>query len=375
MLTLLKNLECFTPQYRGKKDILIVCGKIHKIQQAGKIQDSPLIDKTFDCDGLLAFPGLIDQHVHIIGGGGEEGFASRVGEIDIRDILMAGVTTLVGLLGTDGCTRSLEALYAKAKGLEIQGITTYIYSGSYSIPVITFTQNIVKDLVLIDKVIGTGEIALSDHRSSHADSIVLLSLASDTHIGGLLGSKAGVVHLHIGDGKDGLAPLLKIVKESDLPIEEFVPTHVNRNPVLFNQAIEYCKGGGNIDLTAGEAAGIPVPDAVERLIHSGFDLSHVTVSSDSNGSIPAGGSGKIQCLYDDITDCIVRKKLEPETVFRLVTENVAKVLKLYPRKGTLQEGSDADILITDKNYKIDKLFSMGKLMVENGHVAEGKAPS
>ncbi len=372
MFTLLKNLECYSPKYIGKKNILIAGGKIYKIQPAGKQEANPFIDRTVECDGLLAFPGLIDQHVHIIGGGGEQGFASHVGEIDIHDILAAGVTTLVGLLGTDGCTKSLESLFVKAKILESQGITTFIYSGSYSVPIVTLTQSIVRDLILIDKVIGAGEIAISDHRSSNADSAALLTLASDTHLGGLLGGKAGVVHIHLGDGKAGLTPLLKILEQSDLPVELFVPTHVNRNPVLFEQAVEYCKNGGNIDLTAGETVGIPVPDAVCRLMNGNPGLSGVTVSSDANGSIPSGGTGTIQCLYDDIRDCIVTEKINPETVIRLVTENVAKVLKLYPQKGTLREGSDADLLITDKNYKVSKLFCLGKLMIDEGCVVENK---
>ncbi len=364
MITLLKGVECYCPQYIGRNDILIAGDKIEKIRSQANWQ-CDLIDETIDCSGLLAFPGFIDQHVHIIGGGGEQGFSSRLPEIDFQDILQAGVTTVVGLLGTDACTRSLEALYAKAKDLEYQGISTYIYTGSYSVPAITFTNSIVKDLVLIDKVIGTGEIALSDHRSSNAETAVLLKLASDTHIGGLLGGKAGVVHLHMGDGKAGLFPLLQLVNASDLPKDQFVPTHVNRNALLFHQAEEYWKRGGNIDLTAGETAGLPVPEAVRRLLNSKTELSGVTVSSDANGSIPGGGAGKIQCLFDDIRDCIQKEDINPETAVRLVTENVAKVLMLYPKKGSLQEGSDADILITDKNYTIQKLFCMGKQLLNH----------
>ena len=203
MFTLLKSLECYCPQYSGKNDILLACGKIHKIQSKSTWEHAALIDQTIDCDGLIAFPGLIDQHVHIIGGGGEQGFSSRVGEIDIREILKAGVTTLVGLLGTDACTRSMESLFAKAKSLEFQGITTYIYSGSYSIPIVTFTESIVKDLVLIDKVIGTGEVAISDHRSSHADSIMLLKLASDTHLAACSAAKRASFTFMLGTAKPG----------------------------------------------------------------------------------------------------------------------------------------------------------------------------
>ena len=363
-MILLKNLYCYCPQYKGINDILICADKIVKIQPQIKLSDTAVIDKTIECKDTYAMPGFIDQHVHILGGGGEGGFASRIKEIDISDILNAGVTTLVGLLGADGITRNLEALFAKAKALEAQGITTYIYSGSYCVPPATFTKNVVSDLVLIDKVIGVGEIAISDHRSSYPTQDELLRVASEVHLGGLLGGKAGVLHLHLGDGKDGLTPLLNLTKCSDLPIEEFVPTHVNRNKELFRQAEDYNKTGGHIDLTSGETAGITVPNAICRLLKDGMNMDNVTVSSDANGSIPNGEICKIKDLYDDIIATIKEKGINPETVISLVTENVAKLLKIYPQKGVLQEGSDADIIIADKNFCIKKLFSKGKMLIE-----------
>ncbi len=365
MLTLYKNLDCYTPKHIGKNDILICGNKIYRIQPGINIADENLLENVYDCSGLYAFPGLIDQHVHINGGGGENGFASRTPEIDIDEIFRAGVTTLVGLLGADSCTRSLNSLYAKAKSLEAGGLTTFVYTGCYTVPPVTFTGDIVRDLVLIDKVVGVGEIAVSDHRSSHADREHLLKLASDAHLGGLLGGKAGVVHLHIGDGKAGLSPLVQLIENSDLPVGQFVPTHVNRNPKLFRQAAEYCRNGGNIDLTSGEEEGVSVPDALQQLIDDGIELSRVTVSSDSNGSIPDGGVGRIQSLFDDIFRCITEREINPEAVVSLVTQNAAKVLKIHPKKGTLREGSDADILITDKSYKIRKLVCSGTVRYES----------
>lgn len=366
MLTLLKNIECYCPGYIGKKDILIAADKIYKIFQTEQIVDQSLIENTYFCDGLVAFPGLIDQHVHITGGGGESGFGSHVPELDIQEILKAGVTTIVGILGADGYTRSLKNLFAKAKSLELQGITTFIYSGSYALPAITFTNSILGDLVLIDKVIGAGEIAISDHRSSKPDLKDMLDLASETHLGGMLGGKAGVVHIHVGDGKAGLGLILQALQESDLPMDMFVPTHVNRSEVLFQQAVEYCRSGGNIDLTAGEVAGIPVPRAIKRLADGGIDLSKVTVSSDANGSVPEGGTTKIQALYEDFRNCILQSKMEPGLISGLFSENVARILKLYPKKGVLRVESDADILITDSNYEIRMLIGMGKLLYVNG---------
>ncbi len=366
MLTLLKNVNCYCPPSIGKKDIVIAADKIFQILPAGELKDISLIERVIPCDGLCAFPGLVDQHVHMLGGGGEQGYASRIPELDIWEFLNAGVTTAVGLLGADGYTRSMESLYAKAKALEASGITTYLFSGSYSVPSPTLTGSLVRDLLFLDKVIGAGEIAISDHRSSQPDLKELRRLGADAHIGGLLAGKAGVVHLHVGDGKEGLAPLFELMKETDLPLEQFIPTHLNRNPALFHQAIKYCRAGGRIDLTAGETAGIPVPQAIAALIGEGVDLSGVTVSSDAGGSIPEGGVSRIQALYDDLRDCILQSVLPPEEAFGLATEHVAKTLRLYPAKGTIAPGSDADILITDQDYRLQTLICMGKILVENG---------
>lgn len=364
-MIVLKNLECYTPKYIGKRDILISYDKIFRIEPEIEVKDNTLITEVYQCDGLLAFPGLIDQHVHITGGGGEEGFTSHVAEIKSEHILQTGVTTVVGLLGTDNTTRSMEALYAKAKALELEGISTYIYSGSYSIPPVTITGSIVRDLVFIDKVIGIGEIAISDHRSSHASIDQLLKIASEAHLGGLLGNKAGIFHMHLGDGKKGLTPVIDMVKESDLPIEVFVPTHINRNKKLLTQGLEYVRQGGHIDLTAGETEGISVPESVRLLKEGGLNLSNITISSDANASMPGGGTSKINTIYEDIIKCITDATLIPETAFSLATENVAKLLKVFPKKGTIREGSDADLVVLDKEYHINKVFCLGKLMFNN----------
>ena len=72
--------------------------------------------ETIDGTGCILTPGLIDRHVHITGGGGEAGFISRARPIDVQEILDAGITTVIGLLGTDGYTRSTKELFA---GVEI----------------------------------------------------------------------------------------------------------------------------------------------------------------------------------------------------------------------------------------------------------------
>lgn len=374
MFKLLKNGICYGPEYLGNKDILIALNKIYKID--GNISEDKLIDlEIIDCTDKIVCPGFIDQHLHITGGGGEEGFVSRIPEIKLSDILVAGITTVVGVLGFDSITRNIEGLLAKARALEAEGLNTYIYTGSYEIPTATITGKVLKDITLIDKIIGVGEVAISDHRSSHPTIDMLKEIAYEARAGGLLSNKAGIVHIHVGDGKNGLQPLIELIDRSDYPVDMFVPTHLNRNKSLFYQALEFAKSGGNIDLTAGQSSqtGYSVPDAMELLLKEKVSIDRITISSDGNGSIPSTGTGvlvgKVFQLFEDLRECIIDRKVDLSLVLKTVSENVAKRIKVFPKKGTLAEGSDGDILVIDKHdFSINTVFIGGEKFVDNGSI-------
>lgn len=375
---LIKGGVCYAPEKIGKRDIFIAGSKIAAISENSADMSIPGLE-VIDCADRIICPGFIDQHVHITGGGGEEGPSSRIPELMLGDILCSGVTTLVGVLGVDCYTRNIAGLLAKARSLETEGLSTYIYTGSYGVPTATLTGKVITDIAYIDKIIGVGEIALSDYRSSHPSTQMLKDLAYEARVGGMIGSKAGVVHIHIGDGKGGLSMLLQLLDETDFPIGMFVPTHVNRNRKLFEQAVELLKKGGNIDLTAGEVSGngYTVEDALDILIKSGINTSNVTVSSDGNGSMPAvnGSDGicKIKTLFDDIRSSIQEKELDMAAVLGCVTVNPARILKLFPRKGTLSIGSDADMVVMDQQMNIEKVFAMGEMLLDNGKpIKKGK---
>lgn len=371
MFKLLKNVECYTPDFLGTQDILIAVNKIAMISPDIAWDILPRM-QVYECAGRIACPGLLDQHLHITGGGGEQGPGSMIEPISCDRIVTAGVTTVVGILGADAIGKSMQGLLMKARSLETEGLTTYIYSGNYGVPPVTITGRILTDIALIDKAIGAGEIAISDHRSSYPTRQELIKLAHEVIMVGMLGKKAGVVHLHVGNGKDGLTPLLDLLENTDFPATMFVPTHLNRKPALFEQAILFHENGGIIDLTAGEntKTGCSVPDCLQRLLVSKGGLDRVTVSSDGNGS-GAGESGsdtaQVMSLFTDIRISVVDYGLPLAQVLRTVSENVARVLKLYPAKGRLAVGSDADILLIDKAaFMPDMLLAGGRLMVQGG---------
>ena len=371
MFKLLKNAECYAPEYLGRRDILVAFDKIVQILPTISKEHLPHLE-IIECEGKIACPGFIDQHVHLSGGGGEQGPQSSIMPIGVEALTSAGVTTAVGLLGADAVGKSMQGLLMKARSLEDDGLTTYIYSGHYGVPPATITGRVLTDIALIDKIIGTGEIAISDYRSSYPSQQELVKLAHEALTGGMLGRKAGVMHLHVGEGKEGLGPLLDLLESTDFPVSMFVPTHINRSSTLFRQAVQYWTNEGNIDLTAGEntVVGCGVADCLQQLINSGNGLERVTVSSDGNGS-GAGEShnevGRVMALFNDIRTAIHDYKMPLETVLKTVTSNVAKVLKLYPVKGHLASGSDADILILDRNkFTLYMLFARGHLLFENG---------
>src|SRR5690349_24300363 len=125
MLTLIKNGEVYAPHYLGKKDILLVDSKIGYI--ADEINDpGDFVEiKTINAEGKYIVPGFIDSHVHITGGGGEGSYRTRTPEIQLTDATLGGVTTLVGVIGTDGTTRIMSNRIAMVWELEEEGLACF----------------------------------------------------------------------------------------------------------------------------------------------------------------------------------------------------------------------------------------------------------
>ncbi len=386
MLTLIRNASVFAPEPLGRRDVLLLDRTIGAVTEPGTLKLSGLEVEEVDASGKSVLPGIIDAHVHILGGGGEGGPATRAPEIRLEDIIGSGVTTLFGCLGTDGITRQMSSLLAKARALQIEGVTTRIFCGSYEIPVKTLTGSVRSDLVLIDKVIGAGEIALSDHRSSQPTFEEFARLAAECRVGGLLGGKPGVLLCHMGDGRRRLDYLLRLVRETEIPASQLIPTHMNRNRALLDQGLEFVKLGGTLDLTAGTLphqendGDLSVETALGIFRSAGLPLTRVTVSSDANGSMPVfDKEGRLQflavaseqTLLETFRSLLGRKVLKPEEAALVFAANPADFYRL-DRKGHVEPGKDADLVLFDEGLNLTDVWAMGRRMMAKGQlVAHG----
>lgn len=368
MFYLIQNADVYAPEHLGLRDVLICNDKIIKVAEHIDFTFDSLT--TIDAQGKKLIPGLIDQHVHITGGGGESGFKSRAPELTLTDCIESGVTTIVGLLGTDSMTRSVANLVAKAKALNAEGITAYCLTGAYEYPSPTLMGAVDDDIIFVNEVIGV-KIAVADHRSSNISAEELARLATKVRLASLVGGKVGEVHMHTGHGKKGLSDVFKVLEESDIPIKHFRPTHIQN---VLDDGIRFANMGGYIDFTSTDPVGVAKLIA-ETLPKVPFD--RVTLSSDSNGSMPQWNDknevigitvAKMTSLFSCIRELVNSNGVVLEDALRLVTQNVATALELYPVKGCIAENSDADFILLNDEMRFDTLFAKGRLMMQGGEM-------
>lgn len=371
--TLIKNIHLYTPDDMGMSDIL-VCGE--KIAAIGRdLAPTGITVNVIDGGGMMAMPGLIDQHVHIIGGGGQTGYFSLAPEVPLSKLIECGTTTVVGLLGTDGFVKTLPQLYAKTKALCQDGISAYMLTGYYGLPTPTLTGSIANDLIFIDKVIGC-KIALSDDRSSHPTRQELLRIIQQVRLGGFTGAKGGVMHVHLGALPSGISELLDIAREFPSLTGYISPTHMGRTHDLFLQGIEFARLGGIIDISTGGTKYCEPYLSVLEGLDAGISIDNMTFSSDGNAGVrrknPETGEDTYRIApldknLEQTIRLITDGGLTPDKAFRLITVNPARNMKLNG-KGKVSVGADADLTLFDDAWNLQCVIARGHMMMRDGAI-------
>jgi beta-aspartyl-dipeptidase (metallo-type) len=358
MLLVVENGELYDPVPRGRKSVLIANDKIEKVGDVDRraLDALDVEYEVIDATDCIVAPGLIDPHEHLLGGSGEGSLALQSPEPFLREIVRAGITTVVGTLGVDTTMKTLPGLLARVKALEGEGLSAFMWSGGYNVPPTTVMNSIREDMLFIDEVVGAGEVAISDERGLNQSAQELAKLVRDTHVGGLLSGKAGVTHIHVGEEETRLDALRDIVEQFQVKPEWLYPTHVQRNEKLLREAIDLANAGAYVDF---DVVNEDLAKWLDFYIENGGPLDRLTISSDTDSSTP-------DIYYRQICGLVVKHQYTLDLVLPLATTNPATVLKLE-RKGTVEVGKDADIVILSKgSLDIRDVIARGRRMVADG---------
>jgi len=360
LLTLIENGDVVAPEPRGRQSVLLAGDKIARLGEvdARGAEALGLDLEVIDAKGCWVVPGLIDPHIHLTGGSGEEGFASRSPSIHLTELVPWGITTVVGVLGVDATTRVLPDLLARVQGLEEEGISAWMYTGAYDVPPPTLTGSVREDLLFVEKVIGVGEIALSDERAVQPTLRDLARLATDAMIGGRLSGKAGVTHFHMGERPDRLSPVRSLLDDYGIKPELLYPSHVHRTDELLKESVDLSRRGSFVDMDAAQEN---LAVKVREFLEQGGREDRLTLSSDADGNTPAN-------LFLRWRQCVLDEKIPLERALPLVTRNAAEALHLS-KKGRLEPGADADVLVLRKDIlDIVHVIAKGRALVRDGEI-------
>lgn len=362
---LIQNADLYAPKHMGMQDIFIANGKIATIGTKLPFAQAGVI--VIDAAGKKVTPGFIDQHIHITGAGGKDGFLSMTPEVQAQELIRCGTTTAVGLLGTDGTARNIRALFGKVSALRQEGLSAYMYSGYYGSDTVTITENIQSDMIFIDPVLGF-KIAISDIRSSYPTALELVRKLREVRVGGLLSNKKGIMHVHLGNLPSQMDVLFELVQHYHFPIAHISPTHVGRSLNLFEQAIEFAKLGGSIDITTGASKYTDPYLSVILARDKGVPMHRMTFSSDGHaGLTKTDAQGQsigfkkapIDQNLAQVIQLIKQGGVAAEEAFELITTSPALNLGLA-NKGRLEIGCDADMCWFDDDWTLCDVFANGQ---------------
>ncbi len=368
---LLKNLHVYAPQDLGKMDILTYKDEIVKI--ADKIEppfrQETQIEDLSNCYGL---PGFVDSHVHIIGGGGEGGFFTRTTPGNETDFFKAGTTAVIGLLGTDGITRTHRELLGQARKFTHNRLRTFLMTGSYALPLVTLLKDLQEDIVFIPEYIGIGEIALSDHRSSGITTDEFRRILLNARVAGLLSGKAGKAVIHMGGVKTALEPLRQAIAQGDISSHQILPTHIARTDQTLEEGKEWInKYDGYIDFTAGTKAA----QAIDACLNEGIAPEKILCSSDGWGSIPKFDSNgnflsvetaPVDTLQKVFKALVINAGHPIQTALKIFTSNVSEFFGISKQgHGKIIEEGVANLCVYDKNLNLKRTLAQGEWVYQD----------
>jgi len=385
-MKVIRNARLYAPESVGLRDIVIADGRIIAVHEPG-LDVGGLDCEVLDVQGAIVCPGFVDNHAHVLGGGGGLGFSSRAPELQASQLVRGGITSVIGMLGFDATTKSMAALLAKTKALREDGLSAYCLTGAtLEHPVPTLTGRIRTDIAYVNEIIGVGEISISElgyGYDSYGEGAQYVAKAAVAGLlAGRLSRKSGYLCLQVPPYRDAvLKPMFDVVEKTGIPIGQFIPSHVNQTDGYMDDAIRWGRQGGWVDIGANYSpennySRATLPHiAYMRLVEAGVSPEHVLISSDGNGAPPKEEKGEnkprvanympMRNLHMVFRRLVKEAGIPLEQALRAVTVNVANATGLQT-KGRIEVGYDADLLVLNDDLTIRHVVALGQTMMLDG---------
>ena len=169
-------------------------------------------------------------------------------------------------------------------------MSAWCHTGGYHVPPTTLTGSVRDDIVFIDPIIGVGEIAICDHRSSHPTVDELLRIASDAHVAGMITGKAGDSAHSSGRRRGRPGAGSRCARKRRGAGAYLQPDAHQSQQAGVREAVALAKEGCTVDITAypveDDDPGYGAAEALTRYLASDAPAENITVSSDGGGCLP-----------------------------------------------------------------------------------------
>ena len=367
-------------------DVKVINGKISEL---GSELSNSGVDKVIDADGFYVFPGIVDEHVHMREPGLEykDDFAhgtagAAIGGVttvlempntkppvenaevfrDKLNLLSSKANVDFGLYGVihnSNAERFEELVKAGVIGFKVfLGPTTgnipppddgalyevLLKSARLDLPIAFHAENAQLVRYFTDKVRGEGRSDPAAHMDARPpiceeDSIRKLILFSKW-----TGGRIHIVHLAAKEGVE----LIKEARSRGLKVTAETCPHY----LLLNSK-DYGKYGTAIKVNPpirSEQHQKALWQGVFEGVISTLGSDHAPHAADEKkGDVwkCAAGFTGVQTFFPLMLDQALKGRLSLTKLTELMSENPAKLFRLWPRKGAISVGSDGDLVIVD----------------------------
>jgi beta-aspartyl-dipeptidase (metallo-type) len=265
----------------------------------------------------------------------------------------------------DTLTKTMSAMLAGVKAFKEAGVSGYAYTGGYEIPPRSLTESARTDILYVEEIIGTGEVAIADRRAPEPSADTFAKIIIDSYVAGLLSNKAGVTRVHVGDGRRRLQTIRDVFERHEIKHESLYLTHIERSKELVLEGIELAKKGTFLDFDIHDN---DLEVWYKYYVESGGPLDKLSFSSD-------GGICSPTEIWNEVRKCSLSHKCFFGQMISHMTAVPAAALKLK-NKGHIRAGADADIVVAEKNELVAvHVMANGKFCMKDAQLLSKKLDS